>query len=149
MSSLTTLESGLTKDFRRYHLAAQALRLLGGSVSTFLVELAADGTHGWSTKALIAAAVGAVWTTARVQWPTLPWSLVSGHLQAAKASEAAAVAAGQGGAAPGSAAPDNATQGTVTQGNVIPINAAQTNAAQTSAAQDNAGADAATCGPGA
>ncbi|MEY9862872.1 hypothetical protein ABH935_008520 [Catenulispora sp. GAS73] len=103
MSTLTTLESALTKDFRRYHLAAQAQRLLGGSVSTFLVELAADGTHGWSTKALIAAAVGAVWTTARLQWPTLPWSLVARHLQVAKVSESAPVAAASDGATPGNA----------------------------------------------
>jgi len=106
MSSLTTLESALTKDFRRYHLAAQAQRLAGGSVSTFLVELAADGTHGWSTKALIAAAVGAVWTTARLQWPTLPWSLVARHLQVAKASESVPVAATSDSAAPGNAGAD-------------------------------------------
>lgn len=116
MSSLTTLESALTKDFRRYHMAAQAQRLLGGSVSTFLVELAADGTHGWSTKALIAAAVGAVWTTARLQWPTLPWSLVSRHLQVAKASEVAAAAAGPDSVVPDSAISGSASTNTATNG---------------------------------
>ena len=82
--TLAALETALTKDFRRFHVAAQAERLLGGSVSAFLLELTAGGTHNWSTKALIAAAVGAVWTTARQQWPTLPWTLVAGHLRAAK-----------------------------------------------------------------
>jgi hypothetical protein len=118
MSSLTTLESALTKDFRRPLLAAQALRLLGGSVSTFLVELAAGGTHAWSTKALIAAAVGAVWTTARLQWPTVPWALVTRHLQVAKAGEQAAAAgagsAASDGAARNSAVSDNAAPNNVT-----------------------------------
>ncbi|WP_194918442.1 hypothetical protein [Catenulispora rubra] len=108
MSSLTTLESALTKDFRRHHVAAQAQRLLAGSASTFLLELAADGTHDWSTKALIAAAVGAVWTTARLQWPTLPWSLVARHLQVAKASEQAAVVASPDSATSNIATPANA-----------------------------------------
>lgn len=93
MSSLTMLEQALTKDFRRHHLAAQAQRLIGGSASAFLLELLTGGTQDWSTKALIAAAVGAVWTTARLQWPSLPWGLVTGHLQAAKASEQTAPAA--------------------------------------------------------
>jgi hypothetical protein len=87
MSSLQALESALTKDFRRYHVAAQVQRLVGGSVSTFAVEVAAGGIHDWSVKALVAAAVGAVWTTARLQWPSVPWGLVASHLRAAKDAE--------------------------------------------------------------
>jgi hypothetical protein len=84
--SRKALEAALARDFRRYHVRAQAQRLVGGAVSVFVLQVLTGGFAHWTAKALVAAAIGAVWVTARAQWPSLPWNLIAARLHATEAN---------------------------------------------------------------
>lgn len=87
-SLLSTLEKRLTEDFARYHVRTQALRFIGSVASAFAIQLA-TGTSDVGWKAALAALFGIAVATGRQLWPTLPWNLVTDHLHAAQAAEAA------------------------------------------------------------
>ena len=88
-SLLSTLEKRLAEDFARYHVRTQLLRFTSGVASTFALQIA-TGTADIGWKAALAALFGIAITTGRQIWPTLPWDLVTDHLHAAQAAEAAA-----------------------------------------------------------
>lgn len=87
-SLLSTLEKRLEQDFARYHVRTQALRFIASVASTFALQLATGtGDIGW--KAALSTLFGIAVATGRQLWPTLPWQLVTDHLHAAQAAEAA------------------------------------------------------------
>lgn len=85
-SLLSALEKRLAADFARYHVRTQALRFIGSVASTFAIQMA-TGTSDVGWKAALAALFAIAVTTGRQLWPTLPWQLVTDHLQAAQAAE--------------------------------------------------------------
>lgn len=86
------LEKDLAREFRQYHVAAQVRRVGGVFVGVLVAQLA-TGWHAWTWKGLIALAAAAGYGTLRQVFPTVPWKVFLGHVQAARAVESASAAA--------------------------------------------------------
>lgn len=63
--------------WRRYHIAAQATRLVSGVAGSVLLAVLHGGVHDWT--GLVPVVTGAVWATLASMWPQVPWKLIRGR----------------------------------------------------------------------
>ena len=83
MSALSTraaeVEHELGAAWTRYHVGAQAVRLLSGVVGSVLWAVLHSGVSDWT--ALVPVATGALWATLAQMFPQVPWSLVKNRFR--------------------------------------------------------------------
>jgi len=72
------LEAELGADWRRYHIAAQLIRLASGMVGSVLWAVLHGGVSDWT--GLVPAATAALWATLAQIWPQVPWLLLRNRL---------------------------------------------------------------------
>jgi hypothetical protein len=80
-AGLRDVDELLAEELRNAHMSAQLRRLVLGVLGSVVVTLTVGaGPLDW--RAVASVALGALWTQVRAAFPTIPWDLVQGELEA-------------------------------------------------------------------